>query len=207
VTKTRLEAFSDGVFAIVITLLVIDLRPPTVGKDESLARALGHMWPNYLAYFVSFAVIGVMWLNHHRVFEQVRLVDGVLLALNLNLLLWTALIPFPTAVVAEYIRDGGANARTAVAVYSAVLVMCALAFNALYARTLRDDETLGIHFAPEVLRAARRRFAIGIFVYLFALVLSFIVPYAALALHGVVALYYLFDQASVPAGDEPAPTT
>src|SRR3954451_13659328 len=103
-TTTRVEAFSDGVFAIVITLLVIELRPPSVGAGESLARALWHEWPGYVAYVVSFMVIGVMWLNHHRMFDQVQRVDGALLVLNLHLLLWTALIPFPTAVVADYLR-------------------------------------------------------------------------------------------------------
>jgi uncharacterized membrane protein len=206
VTKNRVEAFSDGVFAIVITLLVLELRPPEVSEHESLAHALWQQWPNYLAYFVSFAVIGVMWLNHHRIFEQVRMVDGGLLALNLNLLLWTALIPFPTAVVADYIRGGGTNARTAVAFYSAVLLLCAIAFNALYAWSLHDDRILGVRMPPETMRVARRRFAIGIFVYLLALVLSFLVPYIALSLHGVVALYYVFDQASVPVAETPSPT-
>ena len=206
-TKNRLEAFSDGVFAIVITLLVIELRPPDISENESLAHALWELWPNYVAYLVSFAVIGVMWLNHHRIFVQVRMVDGGLLALNLNLLLWTALIPFPTAVVADYISEGGWNARTAMAFYSGVLVFDAIAFNLLYAWTLRDDRILGFHMSPEAIRAARRRFAFGIFVYLFALGLSFLAPWAALALHGVVALYYMFDQASVPAGEEPAPTS
>jgi hypothetical protein len=89
VTKTRLEAFSDGVFAIAITLLVIEIRPPEVHEGERLAHALWAQWPSYVAYLVSFLTIGVIWLNHHRIFEQVARVDGPLLLLNLNLLLWT----------------------------------------------------------------------------------------------------------------------
>ena len=114
VTKNRLEAFSDGVFAIAITLLVIELHTPEVGEGGSLAAALWAQWPSYVAYLVSFLTIGVIWLNHHRVFTQVALVDGPLLVLNLVVLLWTALIPFPTAVVARYLGQGGEHAETAV---------------------------------------------------------------------------------------------
>jgi uncharacterized membrane protein len=96
VTKARLEAFSDGVFAIAITLLVIELRPPELHAGQRLAQALWQQWPSYLAYLVSFATIGVLWLNHHWLFEQVVQVDGPLLVLNLAWLLWTALLPFPT---------------------------------------------------------------------------------------------------------------
>src|SRR5437763_12609624 len=76
VTKNRLEAFSDGVFAIVITLLVIEIRPPELGRGETLAHGLWHQWPNYLGYFLSFVILGVMWLNHHRIFEPVSRIDG-----------------------------------------------------------------------------------------------------------------------------------
>ena len=93
VTTSRLEAFSDGVLAIAITLLVIEIHPPDIGEGETLAHALWRQWPSYAAYLVSFLTIGVIWLNHHRIFTQVIRVDGPLLLLNLNLLLWTALIP------------------------------------------------------------------------------------------------------------------
>ena len=202
-TKNRLEAFSDGVFAIVITLLVIELRPPELEDGESLAHALWQLWPNYLAYLISFAIIGVMWLNHHRMFEQVRIVDGGLLVLNLNLLLWMALIPFPTAVVADFIRDGRASASTAVAFYSGVVLLAAISFSALYAWILHDDRIMGVRLPPEAVRAARRRFSIGVVFYVVALGLSFVWPWVALGLHAAMAGYYLFDQASVPSG-EPA---
>jgi uncharacterized membrane protein len=95
VTKHRLETFSDGVLAIAITLLVIELRPPELDAGQRLAQALWEQWPSYLAYLVSFLTIGVIWLNHHWIFEQVVQVDGPLLVLNLNLLLWAALLPSP----------------------------------------------------------------------------------------------------------------
>jgi TMEM175 potassium channel family protein len=203
VTKNRLEAFSDGVFAIAITLLVIELHAPEVGEGESLAHALLGEWPSYVAYLVSFLTIGVIWLNHHRVFTQVVQVDGPLLVLNLVVLLWTALIPFPTAVVAEFLGEGGEHARTAVALYSAVFVLLGLSFGGLFLWITRDDRLLHRLPPPEVVRAARLRFTVGNAVYVVALALSFVWPPLALALHAAMALYYAFDQASVPAPSAP----
>jgi TMEM175 potassium channel family protein len=203
VTSSRLEAFSDGVFAIAITLLVIELHPPEVGEGETLAHALWAQWPSYVAYLVSFLTIGVIWLNHHRVFTQVVRVDGPLLLLNLNLLLWTALIPFPTAVVAEHLGDGGEAARTAAALYSGVLLLMGLAFGALFAWITRSDRLLDRLPPPGVVRAARRRFLLGLVVYAVALALSWGSAPLALALCGLMALYYAFDQASIPAVVEP----
>ena len=116
----------------------------------SLASALWDLWPAYLAYFVGFLQIGVMWLNHHRVFQQVRDVDGVLLVLNLNLLMWVVLVPFPTAVVADYLRDGGQNATTAMALFSAVLVANAISFVALFAWITHDERIVGSLPSPAV---------------------------------------------------------
>jgi uncharacterized membrane protein len=203
VTKNRLEAFSDGVFAIAITLLVIELHAPEVSDGESLAHALLGEWPSYVAYLVSFLTIGVIWLNHHRVFTQVVQVDGPLLVLNLVVLLWTALIPFPTAVVAEFLGEGGEHARTAVALYSAVFVLLGLSFGGLFLWITHDDRLLHRLPPPEVVRAARLRFTVGNAVYVVALALSFVWPPLALALHAAMALYYAFDQASVPAPSAP----
>jgi uncharacterized membrane protein len=204
ITKNRLEAFSDGVLAIVITLLAIELRPPEVEEGHSLASALWDQWPSYLAFVLAFAQIGVIWLNHHRLFQQVRVVDGKLLLLNLNLLMWITLIPFPTAVVAEHLREGGEPARTAVAVFSAVLFVTAVGFTALYTWITHDARL--VHALPpraDVV-AARIRFGIGLAAYGLAIGLAFVVPYAALAIHAVSAAYYAFDQASFTASDEGA---
>jgi uncharacterized membrane protein len=163
--KSRIEAFSDGVFAIVITLLVIELRPPGHDRDGSLAHALWDEWPSYLAYLISFLVIGVMWLNHHRLLQQVRHVDGPLLLLNLNLLLWIVLIPYPTAVVAEYLAGSDEEARTALVFYSLTEVAVALSFVALFAWITRDDRLTGVVVPRPVLRRTRLRFGVGLAVY------------------------------------------
>jgi uncharacterized membrane protein len=203
VTKSRLEAFSDGVLAIAITLLVIEIHPPELHQDEPLAPALWAQWPSYLAYLVSFLTIGVIWLNHHRLFDQVARVDGPLLLLNLNLLLWTGLIPFPTAVVAEHLQASGEAAQTASALYCGVLLLMSLAFGALFAWVTHTDRLLHRMPPPRVVRAARRRFMLGLVVYAAASALSWVSAPLALALCGLMALYYAFDQASVPAAAEP----
>src|SRR6266566_22821 len=104
----RLEAFSDGVFAIAITLLVLDLAVPARNRSEpgGLAAALGHQWPSYFAYLVSFLIIGIIWVNHHTVFDTVRLVDRPVLFANLALLLVVSALPFPTRLLAEYLTAG-----------------------------------------------------------------------------------------------------
>ena len=201
ITKARLEAFSDGVLAIVITLLAFELRPPEVDEGETLARAVWEQWPSYLAYLLAFAQIGVIWMNHHRMFDQVRVVDGKLLLLNLNLLMWITLIPFPTALVAEHLRGGGEATDTAVAVFSAVLFLTSVAFTALYAWITHDDRL--VHSLPRrpAVVAARVRFGLGLAAYGLAVGLAFVVPYAALAIHAVTAAYYAFDQATFDGAD------
>jgi uncharacterized membrane protein len=197
-SKNRLEAFSDGVFAIVITLLVIEIHPPDVSAHGSLAHALWQQWPSYVGYLVSFLVIGVMWLNHHRMFESVKVVDGPLLVLNLNLLLWMALIPFPTSVVADHLRDGGEHASTALALYGGVILLAAISFSSLFAWITHDAKLVGELPPPAEVRKARIRFSVGLGAYAVAFGLSWVYAPLALAVHAVMAGYYAFDQASLP---------
>jgi uncharacterized membrane protein len=206
-TKNRLEAFSDGVFAIAITLLVIEIRPPTPAAGESLARALWEQWPHYLGYFLSFLVLGVMWLNHHRIFEPAVRVDGIVLVLNLNLLLWAVLIPFPTAVVADFLREGGDDAKTAVALYGGVILLAAISFTALFVGITREGIVDQLP-TPQQVRAARLRFGLGVGVYTGAFLLSWLSPALALAAHATMAAYYLTEQSSrlnAPAQFDPEP--
>ena len=194
-TKNRLEAFSDGVFAIAITLLVIEIRPPVLEGDETLAHALWNQWPHYLGYFLSFLVLGVMWLNHHRILEPAQRVDGIVLVLNLNLLLWVVLIPFPTAVVADFLRDGGTDAKTAVGLYGGVILLAAISFTALFVGITRVGIVDELP-PPEMVRSARIRFGFGVGVYAAAFALSWLSPVLALAAHGTMAAYYLTEQSS-----------
>jgi uncharacterized membrane protein len=205
-TKGRLEAFSDGVFAIAITLLVLDLTVPKGHPEGGLWAALGREWPSYFAYLVSFLVIGIMWVNHHTVFEKVRMVDRAVLFANLGLLLFTSVIPFPTRLVSEYLTSS--DARVAMAVYSATMLACGVAYGTLWLVITRDAGILHAHLDRATERAAIRRFGLGNVVYLATVGLSFLSPIATLAVHGAIAVYYCFDQlrtgAATSAPDRPA---
>jgi len=129
----RIEAFSDGVFAIAITLLVLELKVPHLadgGAGGSLTAALLRQWPSYVALVTSFFTILVMWANHHRMFNIVRRVNARFLYANGLLLLLVTIVPFPTAVLAEYFEKPGAP--VAAAAYGGTFVLISIAFNLLW---------------------------------------------------------------------------
>src|SRR5579863_3093459 len=119
--KGRLEAFSDGVFAVAITLLVLSLNVPGPGQHTSLVHQLGDQWPSFAAYVISFMVIGIVWVNHHTLIGKLAGADRTILFLNLLMLMFVTVIPFPTHLFAQYLRSGGFNAKIAAAVYGAVM--------------------------------------------------------------------------------------
>src|SRR5438552_3533325 len=135
-TSSRLESFSDGVFSIAATLLVLQLHVPTQ-EEGDFGRALLSQWPTYASYAVSFMTIGVIWVNHHTLFSQVRKVDRPLLLMNLLLLLSVSTIPFPTALLGRYIGEGEPS-HLAAAVYGGVMLTMSLSFTALWVRVSRD---------------------------------------------------------------------
>ena len=128
----RLEAFSDAILAIAITLLVIGIRIPDT-KGALLGAALRHLWPSYLAYVLSFCTIGFVWVSHHSMFRRVRDVDRPLLIFNLALMMFVAFLPFSTAVLARYSwGSSAAGASTAAELYSLNMLLIGLAFTGLW---------------------------------------------------------------------------
>ena len=199
---SRLEAFSDGVFAIAITLLVLDLAVPPLTESErdGLWAALGREWPSYFAYLVSFLVIGIIWINHHTMLTLVERVDRPILFANLMLLMTVSIIPFPTRLLAEYLLEPDAHA--AAAVYSATMLAMGAAFYALWATITRRPGSLRRPLDPATRRATLRRFGAGQILYAAAIGLSFVSAVATLALHGALGIYYCFDQLTPSAGDD-----
>jgi len=189
-SKARLEAFSDGVIAVAITLLALDLTVPEPGHGELLTQ-LGDHWPQFAAYVVSFFTIGIIWVNHHARVSLIVVVDRTLLFLNLVLLLFVVLIPFATATMAMYLTSGSEESHIAMAVYAVVLEGMALSFSALFEWSLGEGRT---HFTVplEQRRNARLRTSIGTLVYAVVFVIAFISAPAALALAGATAIYYIF---------------
>ncbi|WP_042433826.1 TMEM175 family protein [Streptacidiphilus anmyonensis] len=195
-STARLEAFSDGVFAIAITLLVLDLNVPQPDTlhGQSLARALAHQWPAYFAYLVSFLVIGIIWINHHAMCALARRVDRRTLFANLFLLLTVSVIPYPTRLLATYLTAADDNAHTAAAIYAATMVVMGAAFSLLFLSFTRDARTLHTPIPPADLKAAMRRFSTGGLAYLATVALAYVSPVAMLATHALLAVYYSFDQ-------------
>jgi uncharacterized membrane protein len=122
--KGRVETFSDGVFAIAITLLVLDINVPS--DLRHLSNALEHEWPAYLAYVTSFLTVGGVWIAHHRLFSSLRFLDSMMMRINLLLLMTTAFLPFPTKILAEALRAPDNTAQTAVILYGATVLVIEL---------------------------------------------------------------------------------
>src|SRR3954452_18326207 len=164
-TKGRLEAFSDGVLAIAITLLTLDLPVPLPGNPAVEAHGLWHAltgdWPKVAAYLVSFAVIGIIWVNHHGLMNRVAVVDRTLLFVNLLLLLFVAAIPWATNLFAEYLLEGGTDSHVAAAVFSVNALCMGLSFYAMLLWILRDAHRLHESIDPAAARSQTRRFGFG----------------------------------------------
>jgi uncharacterized membrane protein len=187
----RVEAFSDGVFAIAITLLVLELKVPHAGGAGGLAAALADQWPSYAALLISFATIGIMWLNHHRLFTLIRRVDTPVLLLNLWLLLGVAIVPFPTALIAGYLGHDGE--RLAAVVYAGNGLNIALAFWGLWmysSSRARRPSLLRLPADHPQVRAIRAQYRFGPLFYVAAVALAVVNATAAMVLCGALALFF-----------------
>jgi uncharacterized membrane protein len=188
-SKQRLEAFSDGVIAIAITLLILEIKVPE-GAGQALPHRLAEQWPSYISYVVSFFVIGVIWLNHHALFAHLGRVDRKLMALNLVLLFTIATIPWPTSLLATYMREGGDAERLAALIYSGTMLAMGVAFGSLWTYAARDRRLLGTDLSDEEIRRRTLRFTIGAPLYLVALLVAFVSAPACLAINAALAVYY-----------------
>jgi uncharacterized membrane protein len=189
-SKARLEAFSDGVIAVAITLLALDLTVPEPGHGE-LFTQLGNHWPQFAAYAVSFFSIGIIWVNHHARFNLIVVVDRTLLFLNLVLLMFVVLIPFATATMATYLTSGSEDSHLSMAVYAVVLEGMALSFTAIFEWSLREGRTR-LTIPRNQRGRARLRASLGTVVYAAVFATAFISAPVALALAGITAVYYVF---------------
>ena len=183
----RLEAFSDGVFAIAITLLILEVRVEQV-PGESLVEALHHALPEIGAFAASFLQIGIMWANHHALFRLIDRVDQLLLLFNLLLLGCVSFLPLPTRLVAEH--TSGADARTAALLYGATLTANAVAFNLVWHRAVHADLLVdGVQ--PAFIRDVNIRYLLGLVAYAAATLIAFVSPLATVLLTVALALMFL----------------
>ena len=180
----RVEAFSDGVFAIAITLLILEINVPHEQSAAALRARLTHLWPSYLAFVTSFTTIGVMWLNHHRLFTLINKSDDGIIAFNLLLLLGVTWIPFPTALLAGHLRGGGQD--VAGVVYASSFFAIAIVFNvmwryAVWAKVVREHLNVA---------AITRQYMMGPVFYGILFGVAFLSAVWCLVLSFLIALYF-----------------
>jgi len=202
VDSRRAESFSDGVFAVAITVLVFNLltvadktAPPAALTGSPGHPGLGHYWPAYLAYVVSFLTIGIMWLNHHTMFSQVTKVDRPVLVLNLLLLMGIVAIPFPTALVADHLTGstGGPQANVAAVIYGLVMIVISIGYASVWMYLAAHQEALGARRRVHRPRLSTFRFTVGNAGYVAGTLIAFVSPVAALTIFGLLAIYYMIE--------------
>jgi uncharacterized membrane protein len=204
VDRARLEAFSDGVFAVAITLLALNLTVEGPGHGIPLQHQLWeHRW-SFAAYLISFSVIGIIWVNHHVVIKSIAEVDRTLLFLNLALLLFVVLIPFSTATAAQYLPVGGVDVKVAMAMYSSVFLGMSVGFGSVFEWTLHGGHRT-VPLPPQAHWPARLRFVGGSGVYAVAIVVSLFNAIVAFALIALVALYYIVERTPSSPGAPDSP--
>jgi uncharacterized membrane protein len=197
----RLEMFSDGVFAIAITLLIIEIQPPE--SMHNLGHKLLDLWPSYVAYTLSFLLIGLVWANHHVMFTRIARADRVLVFLNTLLLLNVAFVPFPAAVIARAFADGESEA-IAVLLYGVVLTVGGIAFNAVWRYAVHGRRLVDESMTDHEIATISRRFIIGPMAYAAATVIGVVVPKVGLALFAALIVFYWLPIAPLRRAGRPA---
>jgi uncharacterized membrane protein len=192
----RLEAFSDGVFAVAITLLVLNLRVPLTkdltvpGQGPDVLGFLAGQWPSYLAYVASFLAILVMWINHHMLFKLIGRADRVLMIYNGLLLMLVTVVPFSTSLLAEYVTSNEVNQREVASVYSGVFILVSIAFNLLWRYAAKERRLLDDAAHPAHVKGVTDSYRFGPLFYVAALGLALISIPASLVLNIVLAIYF-----------------
>jgi len=195
----RMGAFCDGVFAIALTLLVLELRVPTadIVAREGLWHALGGHWSSFGAFALSFVIIGIMWANHHSLFRYIGRTNHVFSMLNLGLLFFTVLLPFPTAVLATYLPSP--EARTpATVLYGANLVMTAIFFNWLWRYAIKGRRLLRAAADQKLVDHVTAEYRLGPMLYGVATLLAFVSVWISLGIHALLAAMFFLPNKSRP---------
>lgn len=185
--KGRLEAFSDGVMAIIITIMVLELSPPEEGSFAALLPLL----PKFLSYILSFIFLGIYWNNHHHLWQVVERVNGRVLWANLHLLFWLSLIPFATGWMGE-----SEFAVIPVALYGAILWMCAIAYY-IMVRALLVTHTADSVLASAISNASKERWSLGL--YTASIPLAFVNPSISMLIYVIVAIMWLVPDPRIEA--------
>jgi uncharacterized membrane protein len=185
---TRVEAFTDGVFAIAATLLILEISIDS-SHTKDLGSALLHLWPSYLAYVTSFITIGIIWMNHHTCVETIARVDRMFLFLNLLLLMTVSFLPFPTRLVAHYLQRPGE--QTAVYAYGATFVVMSIIYNMWWRYASTGRRLIGENVPKSRVKAITKAFNPGVPIYALTLLVAVFSPLASVFLTFAIAAFYL----------------
>lgn len=186
----RLETFSDGIFAIAATLLILDVN---LNGDGSVAHQLVQAWPSYAAYAISFATLGIVWVNHHTVFKQIGRVDRTFLFINVLFLMVVAFTPFPTRVLAENMRE---QSKAAAVAYGLTYTAMALCFNALWFYAARRRRLIAEDADQRTVSGISRSFAPGAFIYGIATLSALLSAVLAVVLYAAIAIFYVIESSA-----------
>jgi uncharacterized membrane protein len=194
-SRGRAEAFSDGVFAIAATLLILEVRLPD-NLHGDLLGALLRLWPSYAAYAASFTTIGIMWLNHHSLLVRVKSVDRPLLLLNLFLLMTISFLPFPTSVLGQNLRGG--DQHIAAAFYAVTCLLIAVGFTSVYVYIGLHPNLIATGFRADDMVMKGPWFSVGLIAYAACIPLAFFSPILVLVIVTGAAIFYAFERLPGP---------
>jgi uncharacterized membrane protein len=184
---SRLEAFSDGVFAIAATLLILDVRLPPGG---GVTHGLLHIWPSYVAYALAFVTIGIMWINHHNVFRQIDRVDRTFLTINIFFLMVIAFVPFPTRVLAEHLLH---DARPAAFAYGLTMTVMAAMYGTLWFYAATGRRLIAPDADQRMISGISRSFRPGVPIYALATLSALLSSWLAVGLYCAIAAFYVLE--------------
>jgi uncharacterized membrane protein len=191
--KSRVEAFSDGIFAIIITLLVLEIKVPHIENHDSatnLFLSLKLLIPKFVSWLVSFFTVAVIWVNHHRIFKQIGRLNNGIFWWNAVLLLWTSFIPFPTAVLGDY-----PNNTVSFVLYGLVMAFMAASFTLMRLYAIRNQKVLEASVNIDAFKKGTRNSLIfGPVMYISGIVLGFLSPLLAFAIYLGIPVYFIFSE-------------
>jgi uncharacterized membrane protein len=193
----RLETFSDGIFAIAATLLILDV---TLSGQGTVAHQLAQAWPSYAAYAISFATLGIVWVNHHTVFTQIDRVDRTFLFINVLFLMVVAFTPFPTRVLADNLRE---QSKAAALFYGLTYTAMAVCYGALWFYAARGRRLIAATADERLVSGISRSFRPGTLIYGVATLSSLISAILAVVLYALIALFYVVESSIFGRGTEP----
>lgn len=198
----RIEAFSDGVFAIAITLLILSIAVPPLDDKHRLLDAVLGLWPSFLAYVLSFVTILIMWVNHHNLFKIIRRTDQAFLFINGLLLMLVTFVNYPTALLADTLKEqlasttpllrGSEDQHVAALIYSGTFVLTAILYNVLWGYAKQGDRLLARDHDRALVERITRQYRFGPLLYLVAFLFAFFSTPASIVVNILLAVYFMF---------------